>query len=271
MKDHVTLWFPWVRIHLSWNVHPGNSGSPLSYHSYCILFLRFFTTVLSWIMTSRRPCEQKPKIYILILLHILDLQLLQGIWKDVLFSEYLSMAHWWIQSLASPQSISRGPDEPWWPMHRHTHRHCTIMFLAFFHNIWVVVSNIFCFHPYLGKIPILTNIFQRGWHHQPEISCHILSFERWCFCVFGWHLGSPSACIKILADACWGHASTTVTREGKSQRQAGFQHVYTMFYILRVYYTCTIYILYGQLLKCIGNYTSAYSEVYWTWSLNMII
>ncbi len=27
---------------------------------------------------------------------------------------------------------------------------------------WVVVSKIFYFHPYLGKIPILTNIFQRG-------------------------------------------------------------------------------------------------------------
>ena len=27
---------------------------------------------------------------------------------------------------------------------------------------WLVVSNIFYFHPYLGKIPILTNIFQRG-------------------------------------------------------------------------------------------------------------
>ncbi len=24
----------------------------------------------------------------------------------------------------------------------------------------------FYFHPYLGKIPILTNIFQRGWNHQ---------------------------------------------------------------------------------------------------------
>ncbi len=32
----------------------------------------------------------------------------------------------------------------------------------------MVVSKIFCFHPYLGKIPILTNIFQRGWNHQPE-------------------------------------------------------------------------------------------------------
>ena len=27
---------------------------------------------------------------------------------------------------------------------------------------WVVVSIFFYFHPYLGKIPILTNIFQRG-------------------------------------------------------------------------------------------------------------
>ena len=27
-------------------------------------------------------------------------------------------------------------------------------------------SNIFYFHPYLGKVPILTNMFQRGWNHQ---------------------------------------------------------------------------------------------------------
>ena len=29
----------------------------------------------------------------------------------------------------------------------------------------------FNFHPYLGKIPILTNIFQRGWNHQLEAFC----------------------------------------------------------------------------------------------------
>ena len=33
--------------------------------------------------------------------------------------------------------------------------------------IYLVVSNIFYVHPYLGKIPILTNIFQMGWNHQP--------------------------------------------------------------------------------------------------------
>ena len=27
----------------------------------------------------------------------------------------------------------------------------------------------FYVHPYLGKIPILTNIFQMGWNHQLEI------------------------------------------------------------------------------------------------------
>ena len=29
----------------------------------------------------------------------------------------------------------------------------------------------FNFHPYLGKIPILTNIFRRGWNHQPVNQC----------------------------------------------------------------------------------------------------
>ena len=33
----------------------------------------------------------------------------------------------------------------------------------------MVVSNIFYFHPYLGKISILTNVFQMGWNHQLEI------------------------------------------------------------------------------------------------------
>ena len=36
-------------------------------------------------------------------------------------------------------------------------------------DIWVVVSNMFYFYPYLGKIPILTNIFQMGWNHQLDM------------------------------------------------------------------------------------------------------
>ena len=38
-------------------------------------------------------------------------------------------------------------------------------------HIWVVVSNIFYFHLYLGKISKLTNIFQMGWNHQLDIRC----------------------------------------------------------------------------------------------------
>ena len=34
------------------------------------------------------------------------------------------------------------------------------------HHFLTKASNIFYFHPYLGKIPILTNIFQMGWNHQ---------------------------------------------------------------------------------------------------------
>ena len=33
---------------------------------------------------------------------------------------------------------------------------------------WVVASNIFYFHPYLGKCSNLTIIFQMGWNHQLE-------------------------------------------------------------------------------------------------------
>ena len=35
----------------------------------------------------------------------------------------------------------------------------------------VVVSNIFYFHPYLGKSSNLLNIFQRGWNHQLVFLC----------------------------------------------------------------------------------------------------
>ena len=34
-------------------------------------------------------------------------------------------------------------------------------YVCFPNIFWVVVSNIFYFHPYLGKIPILTNIFHK--------------------------------------------------------------------------------------------------------------
>ena len=48
--------------------------------------------------------------------------------------------------------------------------HC--MFFASKHLL--VVSNIFCFHPYLGKWSNLPNLFQTGWNHQ--LKTHFIPF-----------------------------------------------------------------------------------------------
>ena len=47
-----------------------------------------------------------------------------------------------------------------------------VLLILFPNNNWVVVSNMFNFHHYLGKIPILTNIFQMGWNHQLDNDTH---------------------------------------------------------------------------------------------------
>ena len=41
-------------------------------------------------------------------------------------------------------------------------------------HFWVVVSKIFYFHPYLGKISNLTNVFQMGWNHQLDLYSFVL-------------------------------------------------------------------------------------------------
>ena len=47
-------------------------------------------------------------------------------------------------------------------------------------HYWVVVSNIFYFHPYLGKWSNLINIVQRGWfNHQLDYV-----FNQWLFILF---------------------------------------------------------------------------------------
>ena len=43
---------------------------------------------------------------------------------------------------------------------------------------WVVVSNIFYFHPHLGKWSKLTNIFQLGWNHQLEKQLSLKGFSH---------------------------------------------------------------------------------------------
>ena len=43
------------------------------------------------------------------------------------------------------------------------------MYVCIYIYIQVVVSNMFYFHPSLGKIPILTSIFQLGWNRQLDM------------------------------------------------------------------------------------------------------
>ncbi len=56
-----------------------------------------------------------------------------------------------------------------WCGWRGNHGACSWFWLLDIGIFWVVVSNIFYFHPYLGNIPILTDIFQMGWNHQPYV------------------------------------------------------------------------------------------------------
>ena len=81
-------------------------------------------------------------------------------------------------------------DGQWWILVRGE------AFNTFKRNLGGLVSNIFYFHPYLGKWPILTNIFQMGWNHQLDfhvmaqtmILCirHLIQifFESHCFYTF---------------------------------------------------------------------------------------
>ena len=42
-----------------------------------------------------------------------------------------------------------------------------------------MVSNIFYFHPYLGKWSSLTNIFQMGWNHQLGLGIIVIWPDQW--------------------------------------------------------------------------------------------
>ena len=82
-----------------------------------------------------------------------------------------------------------------------------------------MVSNIFYFHPYLGKIPILTNIFQMGWNHQLDkvcfdstkktgccfssqyVSCILFLAQDWQ--TLGLQVGSPCPCCCCCCCCCW--------------------------------------------------------------------
>lgn len=86
-----------------------------------------------------------------------------------------------------------------------THRHCTIMFLAFFH-----------------------------------IFCHIFSFERWCFCVFGGIWGHLGHFLQNLGRCMLRSRQHDGHKRREVPKASGFQHVYTMF----VNTMCVLYMYY---------------------------
>ena len=56
---------------------------------------------------------------------------------------------------------------------------------------WWFQKNMFYFHPYLGKIPILTSIFQRGWfNHQSDMHGSFKGCSTLLLCFDG-IFGSP--------------------------------------------------------------------------------
>ena len=52
-------------------------------------------------------------------------------------------------------------------------------------HFWEVLSNMFYFHIYLGKIPILRIFFQRGWNHQLEFVRMVNDVNAWGSCSGG--------------------------------------------------------------------------------------
>ena len=115
--------------------------------------------------------------------------------KDVLSMETPRMFRSWVQESTFEQTFGKSWKAPrrmsWDTVHKNSLK-C---------DNWVVVSNIFYFHPYLGKIPILTNIFQGGWNHQPDNFCCqlVLSLDFGTINSIGW----VSHCSTFQED--WDH------------------------------------------------------------------
>ena len=89
-------------------------------------------------------------------------------------SSVLAMAFWWMSWRQPLLCTGVGSAGPHWRTNRwgtdFSEKKWVSHDLGGSRVFLVVVSNIFVnFHPIIGKIPILTNIFQMGWNHQPGL------------------------------------------------------------------------------------------------------
>ena len=89
---------------------------------------------------------------------------------------------WWIWSCLALAEVILGEETEWliWRNGRNSNAEKVICWVSKIQT-WLVVSNIFHFHPYLGKISNLTNMFQLGWNHQLEThTIHVCIFTYIC-------------------------------------------------------------------------------------------
>ena len=91
--------------------------------------------------------------------------------------------------------------------------------IIFFHRLvtgwWFQIF--FYFHPYLGKVSILTKIFEMGRNHQPGIVTYLRNFG-WCFHVpkiqgllgphFSLALGAGWSCALVFQSHMWFRKET---------------------------------------------------------------
>ncbi len=94
-----------------------------------------------------------------------------------------SKTRWWeAPCLSNPVLIRMAPLGP---LVQCNYQPCSMGEKNMFSGWWQL-KDFWNFHPYLGKIPILTNIFQRGWfNHQLVFLDTTWLFDAWG----GWYLG----------------------------------------------------------------------------------
>ena len=131
--------------------------------------------------------------------------------------------HWPYKSekIYAKHTMQRPWIDSWRPPVRHIHRAWDFMMRIYVMQVavdpgvygirrfrsqdWVMVSNIFHFHPYLGKIPILTNIFQLGWNHRLEEFMSQLELS-----IIGWFVWKVGRCVNFECVHIFGSMSGSI-------------------------------------------------------------
>ena len=132
-------------------------------------FVAWFWVVEGCFLDSKK---QKSWSWWLVLLEMLIIKK-KTRWGNAFADHFVWQTNWWLFAYAHfvSENVRKSHMFEEIRRQRDTSRmqqkqHCGHENLHTWNVCWVVVSNIFYFHPSLRKIPILANIFQRGWNHQ---------------------------------------------------------------------------------------------------------